>query len=271
MHWVKKGLCGISLKKHTYCVVSLDMVISIAMMVLGFVVILYPERYISHPDESFHHPQIEVQEVTERFTNQTTPDMSTAFNKSEVEHNEKEKIPTGAVEKDSDEDFHHSERLKDLQDEGVEVIITAMVTVVTTIMLVLGVRKNKSVFFVPWLAENVAGLVVAVGVSVIRLLSGTARSVPATIVGLVVIIPAYSYLVFGVASLYVMVRRMKQHSHQIISSVMQGSASYQDGVNVDRLPSVDEIGKEMQAFPANTATRMNDGVDRRDDVLYFSI
>ena len=50
-----------------------------------------------------------------------------------------------------------------------------------------------------------------------------------------------------------------------------GSASYQDGVNVDRLPSVDEIGKEMQAFPANTATRMDEGVDRRDDVLYFSI
>ena len=32
----------------------------------------------------------------------------------------------------------------------------------------------------------------------------------------------YSYLVFGVASYYVTLRRMKQHSHQIISSVMQG-------------------------------------------------
>ena len=92
------------------------------MMVLGFVVILYPERYISHPDENLHHPQIEVQEVTERFTNQTTADIPTALNISEVEQNENEKISTGAIaiEKDSDEDFHHSERLKDLQDEGVE-------------------------------------------------------------------------------------------------------------------------------------------------------
>ena len=54
-------------------------------------------------------------------------------------------------------------------------------------------------------------------------------------------------------------------------SVFLGGGSYQDGVNFDRLPSVDDIGKEMQALPANTATRINEGADRRDDVLYFSI
>ena len=35
----------------------------------------------------------------------------------------------------------------------------------------------------------------------------------------------YSYLVFGVASYFVMIRRMKKHSTQIISSVMQGNIS----------------------------------------------
>ena len=86
------------------------------MMVLGFVVIWYPERYISHPDESFYHQQT----TTERFTNETTRNISAALNISEVEHNDKEKISVGAIEKDSDEDFHYLERLKDLQDEGVE-------------------------------------------------------------------------------------------------------------------------------------------------------
>jgi len=146
-----------------------------------------------------------------------------------------------------------------------------MVTIVTTILLVVGVRKNKSLYFIPWLAENVTAILIAVGVSLIRLLSGTARSVTGTVIGLLIFIPLYSYLVFGVASYFVMIRRMKQHSTQIISSVMQGDGSYQDGIKFDQLPTVDEIGKEMQALPANTATRINDGVDRRDDVLYFSI
>lgn len=265
MRWLKKGFCGTSLKKHTYFVVSFDMALSIGAMLLGFVVIVYPEKYISMPDSVDDDFSRAAEEMVEMFVNETNTEISAAANNSEVI----EEIKNGNIS--SHERFHYRERLKDAQDEGVEVIITAMVTIVTTILLVVGVRKSKSLYFIPWLAENVTAISIAVGVALIRLLSGTARSITGTIIGLLIFIPLYSYLVFGVASYFVMIRRMKKHSTQIISSVMQGDGSYQDGIKFDQLPTVDEIGKEMQAFPANTATRINDGADRRDDVLYFSI
>ena len=64
---------------------------------------------------------------------------------------------------------------------------------------------------------------------------------------------------------------MRLNRQQFKNLQFLGDGSYQDGIKFDQLPTVDEIGKEMQAFPANTATRINDGADRRDDVLYFSI
>lgn len=264
MRWLKKGFCGTSLKKHTYFVVSFDLALSIGAMLIGFVVIVYPEKYISMPDVVQDDFSQTAEEMEKIFTNETNTEIAAAVNQSEIE-----RIESGNIS--SNERFHYLERLKDAQDEGVEVIITAMVTIVTTILLVVGVRKSKSLYFIPWLAENVTAILIAIGVAVIRLLSGTARSVTGTMIGLLIFIPLYSYLVFGVASYFVMIRRMKKHSTQIISSVMQGDGSYQDGVKFDQLPTVDEIGKEMQAFPANTATRINDGADRRDDVLYFSI
>jgi len=241
------------------------MALSIGAMLLGFVVIVYPEKYISMPDSVDDDFSRAAEEMVEMFVNETNTEISAAANNSEVI----EEIKNGNIS--SHERFHYLERLKDAQDEGVEVIITAMVTIVTTILLVVGVRKSKSLYFIPWLAENVTAILIAIGVALIRLLSGTARSITGTIIGLLIFIPLYSYLVFGVASYFVMIRRMKKHSTQIISSVMQGDGSYQDGIKFDQLPTVDEIGKEMQAFPANTATRINDGADRRDDVLYFSI
>jgi len=261
---VKKGFCGTSLKKHTYFVVSFDLALSIGAMLIGFVVIVYPEKYISMPDVVQDDFSQTAEDMEKIFTDETNTEIAAAVNQSEIE-----RIESGNIS--SNERFHYLERLKDAQDEGVEVIITAMVTIVTTILLVVGVRKSKSLYFIPWLAENVTAILIAIGVAVIRLLSGTARSVTGTMIGLLIFIPLYSYLVFGVASYFVMIRRMKKHSTQIISSVMQGDGSYQDGVKFDQLPTVDEIGKEMQAFPANTATRINDGADRRDDVLYFSI
>ena len=64
---------------------------------------------------------------------------------------------------------------------------------------------------------------------------------------------------------------LRRDSIEFFLLSLKGDGSYQDGIKFDQLPTVDEIGKEMQALPANTATRINDGVDRRDDVLYFSI
>ena len=98
-----------------------------------------------------------------------------------------------------------------------------MVTIVVTLLLIYGVKSNKSFYFLPWLVENVTGVVIAFGVSGVKLLSGTTGSVVGSLIFMFVILPCYCYWIYGVASLFVILRRMKKHTHQIISSVMQGT------------------------------------------------
>ena len=140
-------------------------------MMLGFVVIVYPEKYISLPDIDQDDFSREAEDVKEKFLNETNAEIAAAGNSSEVE-----RIESGNIS--SHERFHYLERLKDAQDEGVEgmhsymlhyvslcpnktagdgyqynsililnfsVIITAMVTIVTTILLVVGVRKASKI------------------------------------------------------------------------------------------------------------------------------
>ena len=129
-------------------------------MILGFVVILYPARYVSQPN-IVKSDSIEVQnDMEEQFLNETNDLLAAASNITEVND-----IEDGDIS--SAETHHYRERLKDIQDEGVEgkikyihftilklpldksysflllciVIITAMVTIVTTVLLVLGARK----------------------------------------------------------------------------------------------------------------------------------
>ena len=82
---------------------------------------------MSQPNANDYESKTYVQEVTERFTNETIANISMATNTSEVEHSENVNISTGGggkvtlqVEESPDEGFHYLERLKDLQDEGVE-------------------------------------------------------------------------------------------------------------------------------------------------------
>ena len=129
-------------------------------MILGFVVILYPARYVSQPDiVSSDSTQVQI-DMEEKFSNETSDLLAAASNITEVDEIEDGKISSA-------ETHHYRERLKDSQDEGVEgnikyiyvfllkfsldkfysfsllyiVIITAMVTIVTTVLLVLGARK----------------------------------------------------------------------------------------------------------------------------------
>ena len=48
-----------------------------------------------------------------------------------------------------------------------------MVTIIVTMLLIYGVKFNKSFFFLPWLVENITGVVVGFGVAGVKLLSGT--------------------------------------------------------------------------------------------------
>ena len=79
-------------------------------MVLGFVVIVFPENYTTLPDNA--SPK-ERQEINEKFLNETNTEIALASNISEVK-----RIESGNIS--SDERYHYLERLKDVQDEGVE-------------------------------------------------------------------------------------------------------------------------------------------------------
>ena len=147
-------------------------------MILGFVVILYPARYVSQPN-IVKSDSIEVQnDMEEQFLNETNDLLAAASNITEVEE-----IENGEIS--SAETHHYRERLKDIQDEGVEgkikyihftilklpldksysflllciVIITAMVTVVTTVFLVLGARKVNHGFHTYDLTEQIIRII----------------------------------------------------------------------------------------------------------------
>ena len=82
-------------------------------MILGFVVIVYPEKYISMPDSNQINSPQEREEINERFLNETNDEIAAASNISEVEN-----IKSGNIS--SEERYHYIERQKDVQDEGVE-------------------------------------------------------------------------------------------------------------------------------------------------------
>ena len=82
-------------------------------MLIGFVVIVYPEKYISMPDVVQDDFSQTAEDMEKIFTNETNTEIAAAVNQSEIE-----RIESGNIS--SNERFHYLERLKDAQDEGVE-------------------------------------------------------------------------------------------------------------------------------------------------------
>ena len=78
-------------------------------------VIIYPEKYISIPDFPQDEQEMDLSfPIKERsLINETNNEISAASNISKVE-----RIESGNIS--SVESFHYLERLKDVQDEGVE-------------------------------------------------------------------------------------------------------------------------------------------------------
>ena len=82
-------------------------------MILGFVVILYPARYVSQPDIVKSDSTKVPNDMEEQFLNETNDLLAAASNITEVDE-----IESGHIS--SAETHHYRERLKDIQDEGVE-------------------------------------------------------------------------------------------------------------------------------------------------------
>ena len=101
MAWLKRGLCGMDLRKHTYIIASLDILLSVAAMIVGFLVIINPEKYISAGEANMA-------------VNETLGELVAA----DGNVTEAEQIEEGVI--GSPEQFHYLERVKDLQNQLVE-------------------------------------------------------------------------------------------------------------------------------------------------------
>ena len=113
MRWLKRGLCGIDLRKHTYIVAGFDLLLSVAGIIVGFLVIIHPENYISKVSSLDAEGAAVV-------------DNETATVAANINETSAAATITVAGEADKDgvfstpEQFHFVERVKDLQNQVVE-------------------------------------------------------------------------------------------------------------------------------------------------------
>lgn len=120
---------------------------------------------------------------------------------------------------------YHSMGLLETQKRGIKVVVGCLVSMIVSIMLFVGSKKNKSTFFVPWLTEQMIAVTVGILQSLIMAMGGflTHISVAMGILGALVF-TINSLLIYAVLSHFLLLRQMKQHSNQIINSVMSGKS-----------------------------------------------
>ncbi len=83
--------------------------------------------------------------------------------------------------------------------------------------------QNKSLYFVPWLTEQFIALSVGVVTTVILALGNQLGHVSATHGAFVVLIFLLNaFFIYSVMSHFVLLRRMKRHTREIINTVVSG-------------------------------------------------
>merc|ERR1719367_2331430 len=74
----------------------------------------------------------------------------------DLANNITEKIANGSI---SPHDQHHYEvGLVTIQKRGIKVVVGSVVSIVVSVMLFLGAKQGKSLFFIPWLTEQIVAL-----------------------------------------------------------------------------------------------------------------
>ena len=94
-----------------------------------------------------------------------------------------------------------------------------------SIMLYLGSKHNRSLYFVPWLTEQIIALSVGIVKSLILAMGGFLLHV-SVVEGLLAFAAflVNALMIYSVASHFLLLRKMKQHSKEIINSVMNSKS-----------------------------------------------
>ena len=102
-------------------------------------------------------------------------------------------------------------------------VVGSVVSIVVSIMLFLGAKQGKSLFFIPWLTEQIIALSAGIIHGLIMAMGGFLMEIKAfEIVLVMVIFVISSFMIYSVLSHFFILRKMKQHSQDIINSVMTG-------------------------------------------------
>ena len=103
------------------------------------------------------------------------------------------------------------------------VVVTCLVSCVISILLFIGARHGRSLYFVPWLTEQVIALAVGSIQGLLMAMGGLLLHVSIFHGFIAVFIFTVSCIfIYSVTSHFVLLRAMKKHSKEIISSVMAG-------------------------------------------------
>lgn len=243
--WLKRGICGIDLKKQTGAIGTLYCLVCLAGMIFGFICIDSPETIVGQVS------QVVQQETSDEESVAESSDVADAILNGTITFQDR---------------IVRDEYIRSVQESGVRNVVASLVTMILSVILLIGVRQGKSVMLVPWIAEQCTAFCVAFVYLAIKGLGGYLQFSIGTCITVICWFTVTFFCTYAVISYFVMLRRMKRHSKDIISSVMN-TAGYQSGFNYERMQ--EDLGREMQVVPPGRDRADEEKV--RDDIMYFSI
>jgi len=248
MWLLKRGWFGCAdLRSQSLGIAGLYMIFAGVGIIYGFVMISAPQKIHSHAADEIIEEKIENNIEDEAELKQIAAE-----------------IANGTV---SPKEMHHyKDGLFRTQKAGMKSLLVCLTSMIVSILLYIGAKHSRSLYFVPWLTEQVIAICTGVMYSVIMAIGGFLNNIGAWHFIIWAIIFAINVtFVHSVISHFILLRKMKRHSKEIIQSVMNGNG-YQT-TNYDRM--TEDIGREMTTVPP-IRERDNQNTNR-DDVLYFSI
>ena len=119
------------------------------------------------------------------------------------------------------DDKYYQMALLHTQKRGIKVVLGCVCTIIVSVMLFMGAKNNKSLYFVPWMTEQIIALCVGVIKTVIMAMGGFLNHVGAfaAFFGFLIFL-VNGFLIYSTVSHFVILRKMKKHSKEIIQSVM---------------------------------------------------
>jgi hypothetical protein len=201
---IHRGLCGVSLKMQCLS-------IGITYSILSTVVIFIASMMLHNP--------LSFVDLKMAKTAHTHRDISA--NKTDLE-------TSGEDESAMDELEHVTSRLiREVGQNGIEMLLGGFATLIVSVLLIQGIRQNKTSWIFPWVVESIVSCVGGFTMFLIRVASPASISVLKAF--LVVFYFAISiYFILSVYSYYMIVKIQKKNithflDHDFLSGQAEGS------------------------------------------------